>query len=253
MNQLTFIGTADAFNAAGRGNSCYWIDDRQGAFMVDFGPTALMQCRHQQKDLARLDGVFLTHLHGDHMGGLAMLLMHLNFVESRTRPFVIAGPPETAQRLALLRESAYPELLRRGLNYPIHIKTWTIPGEINVLGRTVRAIRARHDTVATATSFTVKTEDYTVAFSGDTGWQPALLELVDGADVFVCECSNVTPDYWGHLSLEEIRRYRDAIRVGQLALTHLSTASREEASRVAHQLDAIIADDGMRIALPGPA
>ena len=178
-----------------------------------------------------------------------MLMMHLNFVESRTRPFVIAGPPETAERLAMLRESAYPELMQRGLNYPVRIQPWTIPGDVDVLGRSVRAIRARHDTVATATSLLIRTDDYQAAFSGDTGWQSDIVDLVDGADVFVCECSNVTPDYWGHLSLEEIRQHRASLRVGRLIVSHLSDASRAAATQAAQEMDLIVADDGMNIPL----
>ena len=40
---VTFLGTADAFNAGGFANSSYWVHDTLGQFCVDFGPTALMK------------------------------------------------------------------------------------------------------------------------------------------------------------------------------------------------------------------
>ena len=74
MAQVTFLGTADAFNGAGRGNSCYLVEDSVGMYTVDFGPTALLKCVEYGADLKRLDGVYITHLHGDHIGGGGMLL-----------------------------------------------------------------------------------------------------------------------------------------------------------------------------------
>ena len=42
--KLTVLGSADAVNSGGRGNSCYLVES-SGAkkLMVDFGPTALLQ------------------------------------------------------------------------------------------------------------------------------------------------------------------------------------------------------------------
>ena len=112
MAKLFFLGTSDAFNAAGRANSCYWVEDTLGHYVVDFGPTALYQCQRYGLDVNRLDGVFLTHLHGDHIGGLAMLLVHLQYQANRKRPLVIAGPEGTEQRVLALRK--------------VHIRQWFV-------------------------------------------------------------------------------------------------------------------------------
>ena len=249
MSRLVFLGTSDAFNAAGRGNSCYWIEDELGTYAVDFGPTAMMQCHRLDLNIDQLDGIFLTHLHGDHIGGIAMLLVHLQFECERTRPFVIAGPPGTEARINMLRESAYPSVVSSGLNYPLKYVTWTVPGETEALGRTVRTIRAKHDRVAVATSFVVKTDRRQIAFSGDTGWQPELAALVDGVDYFVCECTNLTGDYWAHLCVEEHLEHRDKFRVGRLFLSHLSESARAMAHQHMEGLRATIADDGLSVDL----
>ena len=105
-------------------------------YALDFGPTALLKCEEFGVDLKRLDAVYITHLHGDHIGGIAMLLVYLQFRMERTRPLVIAGPEGVEERLALLRESAYrrsssPDSTFR-LNlctgrFPAHGGTWA-PG-----------------------------------------------------------------------------------------------------------------------------
>ncbi len=245
MARLTFLGTADAFASGGRANSAYWIDDQRGAYTVDFGPTALTQCKALGRDPDDLDGVLLTHLHGDHIGGLALLFIDLEFRAGRTRPFVVAGPPGHQARVNELRSSAFPSLLHKGMSYPILFETTAVPGRVEMLGRTVTTIRAMHDKLAVASSLVVDDGERKLAFSGDTGWHEPLADLVRGADAFVCECSSVDGDYWAHLSVEEIRAHRGQLEVGQLFLSHLGVESRRVASECAAELEATVADDGL--------
>lgn len=245
MTRITFLGTGDAMNGAGRSHSCYWIDDQHGAYTIDFGPTALAQCKRLGREPDDLDAIFLTHLHGDHIGGLAVLLVDLQYRVGRTRPLVIAGPPGTEGRINTLRESAYPSLLRRGLPFPLLYRNWKVPGTVEVLGREVTAIRARHDRTSMAASLRIADGEVVLGFSGDTGWQRELGELSAGTDVFVCECSSVQQGYWGHMSLEELEAHRDAFTSERLFLTHLSAASREAAVPRAEALAVTVADDGL--------
>ena len=251
--ELTFLGTADAFNSAGRGNSCYWIDDAQGSYVVDFGPTALLQCRRLGLDPGRLDVVYLTHLHGDHIGGLALLYIDLLFIRRRTRPLVICGPPGTQARVEALLDSAYPAVVAKGAGFDLRYREWDVPGVHQDGIRRIHTLRARHDNHAIASSLRIEAAgEPTLAFSGDTGWQPELVDLVAGADAFICECSMVDAIFWGHLSLEEIRGYRAELRVGQLFLSHLGDESRVAAMAAADELNLRVAEDGLRVTLGTP-
>jgi ribonuclease BN (tRNA processing enzyme) len=247
--RVTFLGTADAFNAGGRAHSAYWVEDAHGTFVVDYGPTTHMRVRALGLDPDALDAVFVTHLHGDHVGGLAILLADLQWRARRTRPLVVAGPPGTLDRLRLLRASAYPTLLDRGLRFPLHVVTWQIPGAVDVGLRRVSAIRAVHDSTACATSFVVETSGRRLAFSGDTAWQPALAELSAGSDLFVLECTELEAKTGGHVSVADVRAHREAMTPTRLVLTHLSDETRPVCTAEAEGLRATIADDGMVIEL----
>ena len=247
MPTLTFLGTSDAFNGGGRGHSCYWIEDRLGTFTVDFGPTALQQVWRTGHTPDAIDGIYVTHLHGDHIGGLAILLIDQQYRGRRTRPLTIAGPPGLRARVQKLRESAYPQTLIAPLPFEVRFVEWAVPGTAVVLGRAVQTIRAKHDEFAIAASLTIQVDGVTIAFSGDTGWQGSLAELVEGAQIFVCECSAVEAGFDSHLSVAELAEHRAKILVDRLILSHLSLASREAASAVADQREWTVADDGLVI------
>ena len=169
MGRLIFLGTSDAFNGAGRANSCYWIEDELGTYAVDFGPTAPMQCAQLGLALDALDGIYLTHLHGDHIGGIAILLVHLHFVAGRERPLVICGPSGTQERLEKLWSSAYPSVLEKGLGLPLSTLSALCPAMWKCWPK-ASDLRAQHDSFAIASSIRITTDAIDLAFSGDTGW-----------------------------------------------------------------------------------
>ena len=244
MIRITVLGSAGAFNGAGRAHSCYWIEDDLGTYAVDFGPTALMQCRRLGKDPSALDAIYVTHLHGDHLAGAAILLIDQQFNVGRTRPFYISGPPGIVQRMSKLREGTYPSVVQRGLNYPLIYRQWSVPGEVEVLGRKVTAIRAKHDRNNVATSLRIEAAGHSLVFSGDTGWQPSLGHLSDGADLMIIECTGVDEGFWGHLSVKEIASHRDALLAHKVVLSHMSAASRVVATARAQELRVHVGDDG---------
>jgi ribonuclease BN (tRNA processing enzyme) len=51
--------------------------------------------------------VLVSHLHGDHFGGLRFLMLDGQF-SRRTRPLSIVGPPGIAARLADTMECLFP-------------------------------------------------------------------------------------------------------------------------------------------------
>jgi len=87
-----FIGSGDAFGSGGRLQTCILIDGSEIRFAIDFGATALVGLRKLGIDPNTIDAILLTHLHGDHCGGLPFLLLDAMLGAKRSTPLTILGP-----------------------------------------------------------------------------------------------------------------------------------------------------------------
>ena len=67
-------------------------------FLIDCGASSLIGMRRLGLQPNDIDTVFVSHLHGDHFGGLPWLLVDALYVSNRTRPLVVAGPKGIAAR-----------------------------------------------------------------------------------------------------------------------------------------------------------
>jgi len=245
---ITTLGSSDAFNSGGRGNSCFYVLDAVGSYALDFGPTAPLIARRLGVELNLIDVVYLTHLHGDHLGGLPSLLIDMIFESKRDRPLTIAGPEGTERVVMALCELLYPGTISTHICFELTFVEWPRRGSLEVCGRRVTSWPAQHDQLVMPTSIRIEPLSGLgpcLAFSGDTGWCESLVEVARGVDALICECSFAQHLFDGHLSLEEIKNHRQELEVNRLILTHFSEASREAALESLDALQLEVADDGV--------
>src|SRR2546426_4590548 len=100
--RVTVLGSGDAFGSGGRLHSAYLVETPRHTFLLDCGPTILQALKRNGRDPAAVDFVLLSHLHGDHFGGLPFLFMEYRFEEPRSRPLAVYGPPGTERRVRSL-------------------------------------------------------------------------------------------------------------------------------------------------------
>ena len=105
---VTFAGSGDAFGSGGRYQACIHL--RQASrvpVLLDCGATSLSALRSLGLDPGEIGTVFVSHLHGDHFGGLPFLILDGQFTR-RTSPLTVAGPPGTGERLRQTMEAMFP-------------------------------------------------------------------------------------------------------------------------------------------------
>jgi ribonuclease BN (tRNA processing enzyme) len=55
-----------------------------------------------------VDAILLTHLHGDHFGGIPFFVLDAQLISKRKAPLVVAGPPGLEERIRTAMEALFP-------------------------------------------------------------------------------------------------------------------------------------------------
>ncbi|HEY0826587.1 MAG TPA: MBL fold metallo-hydrolase [Bacilli bacterium] len=93
--QVQMVGTGSAFGKKYYNNSAL-IYTNGYTLMIDFGYTATAALHSMNKDLDEIDGILITHLHADHIGGLEELAFRMNYNYKKKPdlyvPSILVGP-----------------------------------------------------------------------------------------------------------------------------------------------------------------
>ena len=122
----------------------------------------------------------------------------------------------------------------------IHARTPAALGEA-----TVTPLEVNHPSGAPSYGLRIELGGRVLAFSGDTEWTDALIELSRDADLFVCECLHYTPFPNHHIDYLTLERKRPELTCKRILLTHLGAPMLARAA--AGELDCECAEDGMRL------
>ena len=241
--RLTIVGSGDAFGSGGRFNACFWLETAKGTLLLDCGASSLVALKARGLDHGRVDGIVLSHLHGDHFGGLPFLLLDAQFLGRRERPLVIAGPPGTRARLDAALEVFFPRSTGSKWRFPWMV-TEIEPGRpADVLGHAVETTEVVHQSGAPSTAVRLSDGEKLIAYSGDTEWTEALLSVAKGADLFIVECYGYAGRITAHLSWEVLKTRLPDLSARQIMITHMNPTvlGRLEEIKAAGVL---IAEDG---------
>lgn len=242
---LTCLGTSDAFGSAGRHCAGYLVDTAAGHFLMDAGPSVLSALKSVGRSTEEIDGVLLSHLHGDHFGGVPFLLLEYAYERPRTRPLVIVGPPGTEQRVFELFRALYADAGREPPRFPVEFVEIT-DGDAHEIGDLrVEGFLVPHMRTGVALGLSLAAASRRLVYSGDSAWTSVLLEQSRDADLFLCECSTFETQVPGHVRYSDIEANRKSFECRQLVLTHLGREMRSRSGDIAEPL----ANDGMRIEL----
>ncbi|MBW2404599.1 MAG: MBL fold metallo-hydrolase [Deltaproteobacteria bacterium] len=243
--RVRIVGSGDAFGSGGRFQTCIAIRAPNDLFLVDCGASSLIALRQQQIEPRDVSKILITHLHGDHFGGLPFFLLDAQLVSKRTAPLTLAGPPGLEERLMEAMEIFFPGSSKVDPNFEVRFielkpRTPTAIDEIEVT-----AFPAAHFSGSPSYSLRVAVEDKVFVYSGDTQWTDTLIEASDDADLFLCESYVFDKEVPLHNSYRNIMQNRARLTCKRILLTHMSEDVLERADKV----ELPMAEDGLQLTL----
>ena len=242
MITVTFAGSGDAFGSGGRFQACIHLrhDALAAPVLLDCGATSLTALRRAGLDPGEIGAVFVSHLHGDHFGGLPFLILDGQF-SRRAAPLLVAGPPGTQRRLAITMECLFPGSTQVRRRFEVTVVELSPGKPQDVAGIRTEAWEASHPSGAPALILRVNVGGNVIAYTGDTAWTPAVAEAAHHADLLIAEA------YYWDKAVPHHLRYVDLadheITARRVILTHMS------ADMLARQTVYEAARDGMAITL----
>jgi ribonuclease BN (tRNA processing enzyme) len=242
--KLTIVGSGDAFGSGGRSNTCFWLETGKATLCIDFGASAPPAVKARGLDPNAIDAVVLSHLHGDHFGGLPFLLLDYQFTLRRERPLLIAGPPGTRERLDAALEVFFPKASRNKWKYDWRVEEIAVGVEADVLGHRIVTAEVIHNSGAPSTALRLSDCGKTFAYSGDTEWTDALIPIARDADLFICECYGYEGKLTGHLTWETLQPKLSVLAAKRTMLTHMNRTMLARIDEVG-AAGVLIADDGL--------
>jgi ribonuclease BN (tRNA processing enzyme) len=239
---LQFVGCGDAFGSGGRFNTCFHLVGNNTNALIDCGATSLVAMNKLAIDRNAIETIFISHFHADHIFGLPFFILEANYVTKRTQPLTIVGPPGLKTRFPEVMECGFPGTKAMKLNFPLTLRELEI-GKRNEVGYIrVTPFHVVHDDRAgPCLGLRFEVEGKVIAFSGDTEWTEALIDVGREADLFICEAYTRDKPITTHMALSLLERHLDQIRPKRLVLTHMSDDMLKHRSEVPYQT----AEDGM--------
>ena len=218
---VTIVGCGDAFGSGGRSHTCFAVETAGRTILVDCGASSLIAMRRVGLDPLAVEAIVLSHLHGDHFGGLPFFILDAQFVSTRTTPLTIAGPPGTQTRVTQAMETFFPGSSSVERRFETRFVEMAAGAPASIGPVQVTPTEVIHRSGAPAYALRVETADRAIGYSGDTEWTDALSEVAKGTDLFICEASAYDTQVPGHITYTALLEHRAQLDCARLLLTHM--------------------------------
>jgi ribonuclease BN (tRNA processing enzyme) len=230
--RITVLGAGDAFSSGGRRQSAYFVEAGDTSFLLDCGTTTLLALKTLGIAAEQVDFVAISHLHGDHFGGLPFLFLEYLYEKPRSKPLVIAGPPGVEERVRTLHKVMYRELSERPVCFPLHFHELA-PGQAETLcGIELFPFRVPHQEKDISFGYRITAGDKALLYSGDCGWNENLIRYSQNTDLFICECCYFSTQTSFHISYPQLAAQHSRMGCKRLLLSHVGREVLERLSEV---------------------
>ena len=202
---LALCGTGSPFPDPTRAGPCSAIIAGDRLFIVDAGEGSARTLSYMGIPAGRIEAIFLTHFHSDHIDGLPPLMLQRWGTSSALMPTPIHGPTgvdkvvdgfraayglDFGYRIAHHTERILRPGSSGGTGVPFALPAAGQGDQVVVMddkGLKVTAFRVNHAPVEPAVGYRFDYKGRSIVISGDTVASPSLVAAAKGADILLHE------------------------------------------------------------------
>ncbi len=219
--EITFLGVGEACDPR-HGNTAILVTGASGRLLLDCGFSVPHRFFAHCDEADGLDGVWISHFHGDHFLGLPLLLLRFWEMGRRRSLVIMAQEPVTAKVEAAMK-LAYPGFLER-LTYALEYLPVRPEQEIAVAGFHGRTAATLHSQA----NLGIRLDDgnHRLFYSGDGRPTEASRRCMRNCDLVIHEAFRMQADVENHGSISGCLELLEAENIARLALVHLERRTR---------------------------
>jgi len=218
--EIQFLGSGDARGSGGRFQTCILVRFGEENLLIDCGASSLIAMNRFGVDPSSIDRVLISHLHGDHFGGIPFLVLDGQFAR-RTRPLFIAGPAGVEERVKASMEVFFPGSSRVERKFSLSFAEFSPPRETTLGSLQVTPFEGVHPSGSPSLALRIRLAGRIISYSGDTEWTEALLDAARDADLFICEAYYFEKKIKFHLNYRTILDQLPRLGCRRIILTHM--------------------------------
>lgn len=188
--KLTVLGSGSTIPHPRRCSSGYWLETTQGSIMLDFSAAMPLRMAQEGLDWPNLDAIWISHFHLDHCAGLLPFLQgakHAPQMKERTKPLTIFGPSPIRELINRFSDVNNYRLLQQP--FPIEIVEVEHNEKFEILNG-VEAVPCKSPHTPESHAIHIRdTDDKTLVYSSDTGFDDLIATFANRVDLLILECT----------------------------------------------------------------
>ncbi len=236
--EVTLLGTGTPQPSMIRFGPSILVKAGSEILLFDAGRGCLQRLRQVNLSYDKINALFLTHLHSDHIVGLPDLWLTGWLLSSRTTPLKILGPKGTDEMIKNLEKAFAFDIKMRieddkapetGSKFLVSEIQEGIVYEKN--GVKVIAFEVDHYPVIPAFGYRIEYNGHSMVLSGDTRYSKNLIKFATGTDLLIHEVviapdslNKLDPDYHifaHHTNIEQASKIFNEVKPKLAAYSHI--------------------------------
>jgi len=189
--------------------------------LIDCGPTTLPALHKNKLPGNSISHIVVTHLHGDHIGGIPFLLLNDLYKQKRQRTLSIILPKGGTKVVQNLTSLLYDGLLESIEDLPVEFIEYD--KEFSGDDFSMSFYEMKHSETLKASGIRIEIDGVVIAVTGDTEWNENIQGLAANSDLLIGECNLLNPGIPGHMDIKTWEEKIDDISTKRLILTHLGS------------------------------